>query len=110
MSNEKTRRFIAMVKERYALIGDIVMSRPPEKIDAASLETFALERVAGQEALMHAVIGNVFAMTKSAMLPADIGAELYKRCEKLAEDLHNGFLAQATLKTSIEAQKSKAVH
>ena len=100
-----------MVKERYSQIGAIVMPPRPKGEETPELrKQYALEIMSGQEALMHAVIGNVFAMTKSQMLPEDIGKDLYKRCEKIADDLHKGFLAQAMITEYEDAQQSKAVH
>ena len=111
MSDSTTKLFIQMVKERYSQIGAIVMPSRPEGEETPELrKQYALEIMAGQEALMHAVIGNVFAMTKSQMLPEDIGKDLYKRCEKIADDLHKGFLAQAMITEYEDAQQSKAVH
>lgn len=111
MSDSNTKLFIQMVKERYSQIGAIVMPPRPEGEDTPELrQQYALEIMSGHEALMHAVIGSVFAMTKSKMLPEDIGTDLYKRCEKIADDLHKGFIAQAIVTGYDEAQQSKAVH
>jgi hypothetical protein len=95
--DQYANRFKTIMKQKYKEIGEIVMPERPADKTPENVQEFACDTLAGQAALCTAMSGNITALTKSGLIPPDLGHQLLLASRQLTIDLQKAIKAQATL-------------
>lgn len=94
---EYQKRFMDAAKRKYREIGAIVMPVMPKDLDDEAKLEFSIELLAGQSAICTSMSGNIVALTKSGMVPQDLGEQLLLASRQLSIDMQKAIQAAAIL-------------